>query len=159
MDEDQGGEVPSEEQVGRLLFGRPMRMQFGIWVANLPNDPHFTFTQSMYWDWCVTRSMPGNRKSVRTDLNRFEALDMVIHRLDIDTEQGYRLPRKMFWTKRASPLWEILRMTEAALGELGHERRRRKYRPSPGRLRLAERDLRKLAHELEEDIREHRPGR
>lgn len=98
----------TSDLVGRLLFGSYARLQFGIWVAELPGGPR-RFSQVEYREWCKQMHVPF--PPVGAMLARFETLKMVRF------EKPDKHSRVKYYTRLDSPLWGMFLIARSAIND------------------------------------------
>lgn len=93
----------TSDEIGASLFGRRLRLHVALWVlARKEREP---FYQSE-----VARGVDYSVSGVSSELDRLVDLEM-IRKL-----QPEHRDRRVYYVRTASPLWEIIRAVDTAVG-------------------------------------------
>lgn len=123
--------------VGRTLFGKPARMDAGVWIATLSDEQAEGFWASQYA--CLSVKQGRGWVDIGPEIRRFEELGMV---------RQVAVDRVKVYARNPSPLWDIFCMVDVVLSEIRDPGSRKFFTPTPERVAAMIEDLRALREEL-----------
>lgn len=103
--------VHSTDLVGHHLFGRTLRLQLALWIANLSPGGHLQFAgQPSFHQTEAARALNRQSNEVADDLERFVQLGM------LEKHPRARGNAPQFYTRLDCDLWQVIRLVDQLLG-------------------------------------------